>query len=312
MSRHAERYPTTAAGASTSDEVLVSSSRLAFAVANLSRLLEMWSLYQRIQKYTVPLNGSLAFATAWDFFMDDPADIEKLVSVGPYAGTLEAFRTGVKLRTRYKALIDDAQARGQTTYWASDSSRVIDTAKYFGAGFFGIGNPAASLQVIPETPERGGDTLTPGRSCLNYRNGVDPHGHAYGYRMMDAIRSTYEPAIVARLAEQNPHFLLAEEEIFTMQLICGFETIAKGSSPWCSAFSAEEWESFEYARDVIHYYRSGPGNPYGAVMGWLWLNATANLLAQGSEEAGPLFLSLYLASPIPLAVEPMLTVEQRP
>lgn len=251
----------------------------------------MWSLYQRLQLPNTTLNGDLAFAPDWDFFMDDASDLEHLVSTGPYAGTLEAFATGVKLRTRYKDLIEKAEAKGQTTYWASDSARVIDTAKYFAAGFFGIDSIKAKVEVIPETPERGADTLTPGRTCLDYRNDVGSYGHAYGYRMMDAFRSSYEPAIVSRLAKENPDFPLSEDEVFTMQIICGFETIAKGTSPWCEVFTAEEWESFEYARDVIHYYRSGTGNPHGAAMGWLWLNATANLLEEG-EEAGPLFLSL--------------------
>ena len=150
----------------------------------------------------------------------------------------------------------------------------------------------AKLHIILETAERGADTLTPGRTCLNYRNNADEYGHDYGYRMMDAIRSTYEPQIAERLAIQNPDFVFTESEVFAMQMICGFETIAEGSSPWCDVFNKEEWESFEYARDVIHYYRAGPGNPYSASMGWLWLNATANLLMEGPS-AGPLFFSLY-------------------
>ena len=39
-----------------------------------------------------------------------------------------------------------------------------------------------------------------------------------------------------------------------------------------------------------------PGNPYGPALGWLWLNATANLLAEGPS-AGPLFFSLYVPFP---------------
>lgn len=231
--------------------------------------------------------------------MEDPTtELENLVSTGPYAGTLEAFATGVKLRGRYKDLLDEAQTRGRMTYWASDSERVIDTAKYFGAGFFGIDDAQVTLEVIPETPDRGADTLTPGRTCLKYRNDIDDFGHAYGYRMMDAFRETYEPAISDRLAKENPDFPLTDDEVFTMQVMCGFEIIAKGSSPWCDVFTEEDWENFEYARDVIHYYRSGPGNPYGATMGWLWLNATAQLLAQGPETAGPLFFSLYVPPPL--------------
>lgn len=254
----------------------------------------MYDLYRRIQSANTTLHGDLAFATDWDFFMEDPSnDIENLVSTGPYAGTLEAFATGVKLRTRYKDLIDEATARGQRNYWASYSNRVMETAQYFSAGFFGLSYPRANLEVISEGPAQGANTLTPGRTCLNYRNDVDDCGHGYGYRMMDVFRITYEPAIVARLAKQNPQFRFTEDEIFTMQLMCGFETIAKGSSPWCEVFTPAEWERFEYARDLIHFYRAGPGNPYAATMGFLYLNATANLLRTGPQ-AGPLFLSLYV------------------
>lgn len=255
----------------------------------------MLALHQRIQEANVTLHGDLAFSTYWEFFTSTPADhFESLVSTGTYAGTLEAFETGVKLRTRYKALLDDTSSSGPLTFWASDSERVIDTARYFAAGYFGIDwKDYADLHIIPETADRGGDTLTPGRTCRRYREDADEFGHGYGYAMMDKIRSVYEPAIVDRLAQENPAFLFSEDDVFTMQSICGFETIAKGSSPWCSVFAHEEMESFEYARDVIHYYRAGPGNPYSASLGWLWLNATANLLRDGPA-AGSMFFSLYV------------------
>ena len=253
----------------------------------------MLELYQRIREANVTLHGDLAFANDWKFFTNDPAEhFENLVSTGPYAGTLEAFTAGVKLRTKYKDLLDEALLTGSVSFWASDSARVIDSARYFGAAFFGISSEElATLHVIPETPERGADTLTPGRTCLKYRDNADRRGHEYGYRMMDMFLSTYEPDIVKRLAKQNPNLRFAEGEIFTMQFLCGFELIVKGSSPWCQVFTQDEWESFEYARDVIHYYRAGPGNPYSASMGWLWLNATANLLREGPS-VGPLFFSL--------------------
>lgn len=257
----------------------------------------MLALYQRIQDANVTLKGDLAFVNDWEFFTGEPGKtFENLVSTGPYAGTLEAFTSGVKLRTRYQHLLEAALARGATSFWASDSARVIDTARYFADGFFGIDwRRLASLHVIPETPNRAADTLTPGRTCLKFRNNADEYGHDYGYRMMDAFRSTYEPAIVERLAKQNPALPFTEDEIFSMQLMCGFETLVKGNSPWCNVFTEQEWGSFEYARDVIHYYRAGPGNPYSGSMGWLWLNATSNLLLRGSE-AGPLFFSLWVLS----------------
>lgn len=71
---------------------------------------------------------------------------------------LEAFTTGVKLATRYGHLWND----NMTHLWASESGRVIDTARHFSAGFFGLNSPAAKVIVISEAADRGGDTLTPG------------------------------------------------------------------------------------------------------------------------------------------------------
>lgn len=253
----------------------------------------MLELYQRIQHANVTLTGDLAFANDWDFFMPDPAKhLENLVSTGPHAGTLGAFASGVTLRTRYPSLIDDAITNNQTTFWASDSKRVVESARYFGTGLYGIDvNDVATLKVIPETADRGADTLTPGKTCLNYANNVDEHGREYGARKLYEWQARYLPGIIGRLAVQNPGLPFTDSEVYSMQELCGFETIAKGSSKWCQVFRRDEWEDFEYARDLLHFYRTGQGNPYSAAMGMLWLNATAELLREGPD-AGPLFVSL--------------------
>ncbi|KAK3068743.1 hypothetical protein LTR53_013439 [Teratosphaeriaceae sp. CCFEE 6253] len=263
---------------------------------------DMLELYHRIQAESVTLNGSLAFANAWDFFMPSPGQhLEHLVPTGPYAGTLQAFATGVRLRTRYANLLASALARDHTTmFWASGFKRVEDTAALFGTAFFGLhwrAKGTAALQVIPETADRGGDTLTPGRTCFKYAHNADAQGHAQGERMWHEWRGVYLPPIVARLARENPGMLFSESEVYSMQELCGFEMIAKGGSQWCAVFTEREWEGFEYAWDVLHYYHSGPGNPYSAVMGGLWLDATTGLLKHGPEEAGPLFFSLCVGPP---------------
>ena len=72
---------------------------------------------------------------------------------------LEAFSTGVKLGTRYRHL---RNASAVTTVWASECDRVIDTARHFSAGFFGLHSTATRLEIVSEAPDRAGDTLTPG------------------------------------------------------------------------------------------------------------------------------------------------------
>jgi acid phosphatase len=217
-----------------------------------------------------------------------------LTSTGPFSGTLGSFTTGVRLRTRYKHLLSKAISSCSTRpiqFWASDSQRVIETARHFALGFFGIDyqtNNIADLEVISEHSSLGGDTLTPGRTCLNNKKDI-VNGQKKGYNMMGEYRATYMQPIRARLLKQIG-LNFTDTEIYSMQEMCGFETTVRGRSDWCDVFTQDEFLSFEYARDLLHYYRAGPGQKYAASMGWLWLNTTTNLLLEGPD-AGPLFFS---------------------
>ncbi|KAL8839654.1 MAG: hypothetical protein Q9170_001660 [Blastenia crenularia] len=253
----------------------------------------MLALLQRIKDSNITLKGELDFVNDWKYFSLEPsAEHDRLTTTGPYAGTLSAFAAGTKLRTRYLNLLSSPSLSKPVNFWASDCSRVIQTARYFATGFFGLdwdSEAAAKLHVIPETPGRGADTLTPGDTCLGYREDMQT-GHDYGLIQLAKFRSTYLPAIAVRFQARNPGIEFTDGEIYSMQEMCGFEILVRGSSPWCDVFNHEDWLNFEYARDVIHYYRAGPGNRFGPVMGWLWLNATANLLADG-DRAGRFFFS---------------------
>ncbi|KAL8873292.1 MAG: hypothetical protein Q9174_001221, partial [Haloplaca sp. 1 TL-2023] len=274
----------------------------------------MLALLQRIKEANVTFKGNLEFVNNWQYFSlgrssvtliasfmvtnlpkDPTAEHDQITTTGPYAGTLSAFTTGTKLRTRYLHLLASSSLSHPINFWASDCNRVIETARYFATGFFGLdwdspeATTPANLHIIPETPDRGANTLTPGDTCLKYRQDLLT-GHDYGLIQLEKFRSTYLPAISARFRKQNPGIEFSNGEIYSMQEMCGFEILVRGSSPWCDVFTHEEWRDFEYARDVIHFYRAGPGNKFGAAMGWLWVNATINLLEKGPE-AGRLFMS---------------------
>ncbi len=169
---------------------------------------------------------------------------------------------------------------------------MIQTAQYFALGFFGIdynSSNTAALRIIPEHSSLGGNTLTPGRTCL--ANKLDrEEGRFKGYRLSGKYRSAYLRPIRKRLLEQTGiHF--DDQGVYAMQEMCGFETTVRGRSDWCDVFTQDEFLAFEYSRDLMHYYRAGPGQRYAATMGLLWLNATTNLLLAGSG-AGSLFFSL--------------------
>lgn len=268
------------------------------------------AVVQRMKNSSQKFTGNLAFFNEWELFwsskskssqkhaeqteliLGDDSSLEQLTSTGPFSGTLGSFSTGVRLRTRYIDLISKALAHHPdkpTTFWASDSNRVIETAKHFASGFFGIDyrdRDIAALEVISEHFSLGGNTLTPGRTCLNNKKD-HKEGQRKGYDLMGIYRATYLGAIRERLLQQTS-MTFNDQEIYAMQEMCGFETTVRGRSDWCDVFTREEFLSFEYARDVLHYYRAGPGQKYAASMGWLWLNATTNLMLEGPEAGSTL------------------------
>lgn len=259
LSRHAERYPTKNAG------------------------LRHLALLDRLHQPEVELRGSLSFLNSWTYFTNtSERSFENLTDHGPYAGTEQARNTGLTFRQRYHHLVPKDAS---TKFWTCDSPRDIETAIYFGEGFFGPGwldDGPGVLEIIPEDPDRGGDTLTPGDTCIRYRS--DLLGHDFGYFMLDKWQQNFTVPISKRLADHAVGVSLSPLDVYGMMEMCGFEVLARGNSPWCNVFTHKEWLEFEYGRDLLHFYRAGPGNQYGPAMGWLFLNATADLLVNEAAQ----------------------------
>lgn len=259
LSRHAERYPTKNAGARHFD------------------------LLERLHRPDITLTGSLSFLKTWNYFTDpsDPA-FENLTTTGPYSGTLQASNTGKLLRQRYNNLVHKTR---RTKFWSCSSPRDVQTARYFADGFFGSSwtvDGSAELEVIPEDEDRGADTLTPGDTCLKYLTDGE-YGHNYGYKKLDEWQRVFTKPIATRLARDAAGMQFSPLDVYGMMEMCGFEILARGTSSWCDLFTQEEWLEFEYARDLLHFHRAGPGNSYAGAMGWLWLNATQDLMADDTS-----------------------------
>ena len=246
-------------------------------------MLTIWlghlGLLDRLHAPDTKLTGSLAFVDDWTYFTDtsNPA-FENLTERGPYAGTKQASNTGRAMRRRYGHL---ATKRRPTRFWSCGSLRDVETAECFADGFFGSEwrtDGSAVLQVIPETHDRGADTLTPGDTCYNYAWDSD-EGHDKGYIKLTEWQKTFSKPIAKRLSDDAAGLIFSPWDVYGMMEMCGFEILARGSSPWCGVFTRDEWLEFEYARDLLHYYRAGPGNKFGPLMGWLWLNATQKLMS---------------------------------
>jgi len=76
---------------------------------------------------------------------------------------------------------------------------------------------------------------------------------------------------VARLQAQIPGLTLTTEDVYTMQQLCPYETVALGYSKFCELFTEKEWEGFDYALDLGFWYNSAFGSPVGRVQGIGWI-----------------------------------------
>lgn len=140
--------------------------------------------------------------------------------------------------------------------------------------------------------------MTPGATCLRY---IDDKvfGHDQGYDKLALWQDKFAAPIAQRLSAESGGFDFSSLDIYSMMEMCGFEILARGESPWCQVFTNSEWLDFEYARDLLHFYRAGPGNKYAVAMDWLWLNATQGLLLR-ENTGGVCFSFVHDGDIIPL------------
>lgn len=101
---------------------------------------------------------------------------------------------------------------------------------------------------------------------------------------MQKYKEKYTKPIIERFKSYAPGLNLTADDIVGMQELCGYETVIRGSSPFCSLelFEPKDWLDFEYMNDIQYFYNAGYANPISGVLGFPWVNASASLLLQDS------------------------------
>lgn len=69
-----------------------------------------------------------------------------------------------------------------------------------------------------------------------------------GKKEANIFKEVYAAAPAARLTSKVPSFNFTADDIVAMQQLCGYETVIRNSSNFCSLdlFTSEEWLGFEY------------------------------------------------------------------
>ncbi|KAJ4148507.1 hypothetical protein LMH87_002972 [Akanthomyces muscarius] len=209
----------------------------------------------------------LSFLAGWSAPISD-AEVSLLTRVG----RLEATQLGVDLNFRYPNFSAPKQV------WTSSASRTLQSAKSFARGLEKDESSATTVRSIYESKEAGADSLTPYKACPAYSSSA-------GSDQSDEFTDKYTKPIIARLKKAAPGFNFTSKDIFGMQQLCGYETVIRGKSPFCSLdlFTPDDWLAWEYSEDVRYHYNVGYGSNVAGYNGLPWLKATGDLLMSNTK-----------------------------
>lgn len=214
---------------------------------------------------------SLSFLASWSPPISE-AEQELLTRVGK----LEATQLGASLSFRYPKFALPKRV------WSSSAERTYESAKALIRGFEPAGEDnTISLVSVYESKKSGADSLTPYHSCPKYSGSA-------GSDQSSVYLDKFTKPIVARLNAAAPAFNFTSDDVYGMMELCGYESVIKGSSPFCdlSLFSPDDWLGWEYTADVQYHYNVGYGSEVSGAIGLPWVNATANLLTAEPDDAG--------------------------
>lgn len=211
---------------------------------------------------------SLSFLSTWEAPISD-GELEMLTR----SGKLEATNLGVDIAQRYQNL------RTPNKIWTSTAERTVKTAQSFSNG---MADDASEIEIVQvyEGKNDSANSLTPYKACPAYSS-------SYGSKQSGQFQEIYSKPITERFNSLAPAFNFTGDDVYGMSLLCGYETVIRGSSPFCdlSVLSPSDWLGFEYTNDIQYFYNTGYGNEASGAIGFPWVNATFNTLMTEQNNA---------------------------
>ncbi|KAI0665367.1 phosphoglycerate mutase-like protein [Trametes maxima] len=236
LHRHGARYPTGQA----------SFGGPANFSARLAQSPESWQA-----------RGELEFMNDWTYQLG-----EEILT--PF-GRQQLFDLGVSMRLKYGFLLHNFTATNTLPVFRTESQdRMLASAHNFALGFFGYPLDGQYQQLVTIEDHGFNNTLAPSKTCRN------AHAPSRGDRAVPFVRAWgawYLRGALTRLAPQIEGFELTLEDVYVMQQLCAYETVAIGYSKFCELFTEEEWEGFDYAVDLYFWYNSAFGSPVARAQG---------------------------------------------
>lgn len=209
--RHGARYPTS-----------YSSEGAPYAAGVLTN----WT---KADNLTV--KGPLSFLKGYTYQLG----AELLVPIGAQ----QLFDSGVYHYYQYGRLLNQTLGHKPVIRTPSQS-RMLNSSRYFTLGFFGFDAPQKiNLEVIIES-DGFNNTLAPYDTCEASNNVTI--GDTYLRPVWEKI---YLQDAVKRL-QPYTNLNLTTKLVYGFQSLCAYESAALGYSGFCSLFTKDEWEGFDY------------------------------------------------------------------
>ncbi|KAF9002167.1 histidine phosphatase superfamily [Cyathus striatus] len=201
--------------------------------------------------------GELEFMNDWTYKLG-----EELLT--PF-GRQQLFDLGISLRLKYGFLLENFTATNTIPVFRTESQdRMVQSALNFAVGFFGFPVEEKYQQSITIESAGFNNTLAPYKTCPNANSmSKAERGSWYLRRWADI----YLKDALKRLRPQFQGYELSAEDLYAMQQLCAYETVALGYSKFCELFTEKEWEGFDYALDLYFWYGSAFGSPVARVQG---------------------------------------------
>lgn len=241
------------------------------------------ALYDAINPFKGSLNGSLSFFNnkQYKYFVTD-ADVQleqltKLNNSKPnkYTGEIMAREFGYNFYSKYGHLVSENET---LTVFASNSTRVKDTAKFFGEGFVQNTNINFEVLVISENETQGMNSLTPAKSCDTFDSDYNDDLIATFFGNKTAMLND----IKQRIVDENPALNLSISNIESIYNYCTYELNVNGYSDMCNLLTKNELTMFDYEASLEHYYSYMNGNTNSSAIASVLLNSSIELLTKSN------------------------------
>ncbi|KAJ5873420.1 Histidine phosphatase superfamily clade-2 [Penicillium subrubescens] len=228
--RHGSRYPTSSASVATLPK------RIAELLGNGTRF-----------------TGNLEFLNTWEYQLGK----EELTGLGRQ----QLFDSGVLHWFNYGQLYDPSSPLIART---CSQVRMLQSAENFLNGFFGpkYADNVTLEVIIEQTGFK--NPLAGDKACTNNNNNRSAGG--------DWANTQWQEKYLKRATDRFRESMTGNknwttEDTYLAQTMCPYETVGLGYSPFCSLFTKDEWDGFEYSFALEYYGENGFGSPTGRAVG---------------------------------------------